>query len=124
MKAALLVRQIWQDLQPGPGRARDAWKVTVAALCVCLFMLSTSMPFVDLGTYLVFLLAQRDSLRVRMMVSGSIAVAGLATLLVVGVMTLAWDVAWLRLLLWTVIFFVGFFSCGSRSSRTCSSALW
>jgi multidrug resistance protein MdtO len=109
MKAALLVRQIWQDLQPTPGRARDAWKVTVAALCVCLFMLSTSMPFVDLGTYLVFLLAQRDSLRVRMMVSGSIAVAGLATLLVVGVMTLAWDVAWLRLLLWTVIFFVGFF---------------
>lgn len=105
----MLCRQIWQDLQPTPGRARDAWKVTTAALCVCLFMLSTSMPFVDLGTYLVFLLAQRDSLRVRMMLWGSIAVAGLATILVVGVMTVAWDIAWLRLLLWTLVFFGGFF---------------
>lgn len=109
MSSSLLARQIWQDLQPTPGRLLDAWKTTFAALCVCLFMLSTSMPFVDLGTYLVFLLAQRDSLRVRMMVSGSVAVAGLATVLVVGVMMLAWDVAWLRLLLWTLIFFVGFF---------------
>jgi multidrug resistance protein MdtO len=105
----MLFRQIWQDLQPTAGRARDACKVTVAALGVCLFMLSTSMPFVDLGTYLVFLLAQRDSLRVRMMLWGSIAVAGLATLSVVGVMMIAWDVAWLRLLLWTLIFLVGFF---------------
>jgi multidrug resistance protein MdtO len=109
VRAHPLLRQIVHDLQPTPGRARDAWKATVAALCVCLFMLSTSMPFVDLGTYLVFLLAQRDSLRVRMMVWGSIAVAGLATLSVVGVMIVAWDVAWLRLLLWTLIFLGGFF---------------
>ncbi len=103
------VLQIRQDLLPVPGRARDATKVTVAALIVCLFMFSTSMPFVDLGVYLVFLMVQRDSMRTRMLAGGGIVVAGLATLLVVGVMVLAWDVTWLRLLLWTLIFFVGFF---------------
>lgn len=109
MNGAELAGRVWQDLQPAPGRLRDACKVTLAALIVAIFMLSTSMPLIDLGTYLVFLLAQRDSLRIRMLGLGSIFVAGLASLLVVGVMVAAWDVAWLRLVLWSLIFLAGFF---------------
>lgn len=101
--------QVWLDLAPTTGRARDATRVTVAALLVCLVMFATSMPFIDLGVYLVFLLAQRDTMLTRLLAVGSIFVAGMATFLLFGVMAVAWDVAWLRLLLWTAIFFVGYF---------------
>lgn len=104
-----LASQVRQDLLPTAGRARDACRVTLGALLVCIFMFATSMPFVDLGVYLVFLLAQRDTLATRKLAGGSLLVAALATLLIMGVMMFAWDITWLRLLLWTVIFFFGYF---------------
>lgn len=104
-----LAPQVWQDLLPTPGRTRDATKVMLATLLVCVFMFATSMPLVDFGAYLVFLMAQRDTMRTRLLASGGFFVAFIATILIVGVMILAWDIAWLRLLLWTLIFFAGYF---------------
>lgn len=109
MTSGMLAKQVWQDLLPTPGRARDSTRVTLAAVLVCVFMFATSMPFVDFGVYLVFLLSHRDTMLTRLTAVGGVVVAGLSTLLLVGVYMVAWDIAWLRLLLWSVTFFIGFF---------------
>ena len=101
--------QVLADLHPFEGRAAHAAQITCAAVVVAAVMLTFRMPFLSIGPYLVFLLAQPGTLMTR--AAGLLGFfAALSTFLLMwAVATLAWDTAWLRIVLWTAIFYGGYY---------------
>ena len=84
-------------------------RITVAALLVTVVMLTFRMPFLFVGPYLIFILSQRDTLLTRAVAVAAVLMVAAASVLVYGAALLAWDVAWLRVSLLAVVFFMGFF---------------
>ena len=72
-------------------------------------MLTFRMPFSFAGPYLVFILSQRDTMLTRAVAIASTLMAAIASVLVYAVAVLAWNVAWLRVSLLALVFFMGFF---------------
>lgn len=103
------ISAIWNDLQPGPDRLGGTIRITFSAVLVAAVMLTFRMPFLYIGPYLVFILSQRDTFLTRAAAALGIAVAAAASLIIYLVAFLAWDTGWLRVSLWGVIFFGGYF---------------
>jgi len=103
------MRTLWQDLQPAPDRLGGTLRITFSAVLVALVMLTFRMPFLYIGPYLVFILSQRDTFLTRAAAGLGIGVAVAASLIIYLVAWLAWDTGWLRVSLWGLIFFGGYF---------------
>ncbi|MFZ4779703.1 MAG: hypothetical protein ACOYM3_30460 [Terrimicrobiaceae bacterium] len=103
------MRTLWQDLQPAPDRLGGTLRITFSAVLVALVMLTFRMPFLYIGPYLVFILSQRDTFLTRAAAALGIGVAVAASLIIYLVAWLAWDTGWLRVSLWGLIFFGGYF---------------
>lgn len=101
--------QVREDLQPFEGRAAHAAQITCAAVTVAAIMLTFRMPFLSIGPYLVFLLAQPGTILTRAAGLLGLVTALCTFLLMWAVTALAWDTAWLRIVLWAAIFYGGFF---------------
>jgi multidrug resistance protein MdtO len=107
--ASPTVLGIWSELAPRPGRLEETLRITVAALLVAVVMLTFRMPFLFAGPYLVFILSQRETMLTRALAIASTLMAAIASVLVYAVALLAWNVAWLRVSLLALVFFMGFF---------------
>jgi multidrug resistance protein MdtO len=70
------IHQLWQDLQPTPGRLNGSLRIVLATVLALLFMLVLQMPFASIGLYFVFLIG-RDSPSVSLR-SGVFSVVTLA----------------------------------------------
>jgi multidrug resistance protein MdtO len=107
--ASPTVSGICSELAPRPGRSQETLRITVAALLMTVVMLTFRMPFLFAGPYLAFILAQRDTMLTRALAIASVLMAAIASILVYAVALLAWNVAWLRVSLLALVFFMGFF---------------
>ena len=107
--ASSALRGLWSELAPRPGRVQDTLRITVAALLVTVVMLTFRMPFLFAGPYLTFILSQRDTMLTRALAIASLLMVAIASILVYAVALLAWNVAWLRVSLLALVFFMGFF---------------
>ena len=107
--ASPTVSDIWSELAPHPGRLQETIRITVAALLMTVVMLTFRMPFLFAGPYLTFILSQRDTMLTRALAIASVLMAAIASILVYAVALLAWNVAWLRVSLLALVFFMGFF---------------
>ena len=107
--ASPALRGLWSELAPRPGRVQDTLRITVAALLVTVVMLTFRMPYLFAGPYLTFILSQRDTMLTRALAIASVLMVAIASILVYAVALLAWNVAWLRVSLLALVFFMGFF---------------
>ena len=107
--ASPALRGLWSELAPRPGRVRNTLQITVAALLVTVVMLTFRMPYLFAGPYLTFILSQRDTMLTRALAIASLLMVAIASILVYAVALLAWNVAWLRVSLLALVFFMGFF---------------
>jgi hypothetical protein len=107
--ASPTVSGIWSELAPHPGRLQETIQITVAALLVATVMLTFRMPYLFAGPYLTFILSQRETMLTRALAITSLLILVIASVLVYAVALLAWNVAWLRVSLLALVFFMGFF---------------
>ena len=92
-----------------PDRASAAFRITAATLLVVVVMLAFRNKFLDLGPLFVLILMQRNTMMTRLVSVFVIVAVAFSCLVVYGVAVIAWDIAWLRILLWVVIFWIGYF---------------
>lgn len=106
--AAMLDR--WRDfIQPSQRRLTGAWRTVLAVVLVALVMLTFRMPFLAIGPFLVFVFSQRNLFLSRTIAILFVPILLVSCLLIYGVAVVAWDHAWLRVILWIGIFWGGFF---------------
>jgi multidrug resistance protein MdtO len=103
------ISDVWNDLRPAPDRIGGTLRITFSAVLVAAVMLTFRMPFLYIGPYLVFILSQRDTFLTRAAATLGIVVAAVASLAIYLVAWTAWDTGWLRVSLWGMIFFGGYF---------------
>ena len=109
MPDSVILRRLWEELKPMPDRAAATFRITAATLLVVVVMLAFRNKFLDLGPLLVLILMQRNTMMTRLVSVFVIVAVALGCLVVYGVAVIAWDIAWLRILLWVVIFWIGYF---------------
>ncbi len=93
------------ELAPDPERIRRTGHITLSVLAVLVVMLAVRMPFLSIGPYLVFLLAQDETLSTRIGALLGIAVDSVSCLLIFLIAAVAFDAPWLRLALFSASFF-------------------
>ena len=59
-KATPWVQNLWQDLQPTPGRLSKSLRMTFASILVLVLMLVLQMPYIAYGLYFILLLARES----------------------------------------------------------------
>jgi multidrug resistance protein MdtO len=107
-RAVMLDR--WRDLiRASPGRLTGTWRTVLAVGLVALVMITFQMPFLAVGPFLVFVISQRNLFLSRTVAILMVPILALSCLILYGVAAVAWDHAWLRVVLWIGIFWGGFF---------------
>lgn len=100
----------WEDLiRASPNRLAGTWRTVLAVVLVALVMLTFRMPFLAIGPFLVFVISQRNLFLSRAVAILMVPILAVSCLILYGVAAVAWDHAWLRVLLWIGIFWGGFF---------------
>ena len=98
-----------EELRYDSERARHALQITISVLLVVLVMLAAQMPFVGIAPYLVFLLSQDDTISTRAAaILGSLVTLS-TCLLIVLITLIAFDAPWLRVPLFALLFYGGFY---------------
>lgn len=102
-------RQVLDELKPLPDRAGGAMRITLACLLIWIIELAFRNSIADLSLILVFLLLQRNKTMTRFLsLLLIIALVG-ASLWMLGIACLAWNISWLRILLWGVMFWTNYY---------------
>lgn len=109
MPVSVILRQLWKEFKPMPDRAAGTFRITVATLLVLVVMLACQNKMLDMAPILVAVFMQRNTLMTRLVSGFAIVSLALGSLVVYGVAAVAWDIAWLRVPLWGVIFWIGYF---------------
>ena len=104
--AAKIVRE---ELRYDSERARRTLQITISVLLVVLVMLAAQMPFIGIAPYLVFLLSQDETISTRAAAILAVVVTLSSCLLVVLLTLIAFDAPWLRIPLFTLLFYGGFY---------------
>ena len=98
-----------EELRYDSERARHALQITISVLLVVLVMLAAQMPFVGIAPYLVFLLSQDETISTRAAaILGSVVTLS-TCLLIVLITLIAFDAPWLRVPLFALLFYGGFY---------------
>ncbi len=97
------------EFAPDPERIQRTGHITLSVLAVLVVMLAVRMPFLSIGPYLVFILAQDETLSTRVGAVLGIAVASVSCLLIFLIAAVAFDAPWFRLALFSAIFFGSYY---------------
>lgn len=98
-----------EELRYDSERARHALQITISVLLVVLVMLAAQMPFVGIAPYLVFLLSQDETISTRAAAILGAVVTLSTCLLIVLITLIAFDAPWLRVPLFALLFYGGFY---------------
>ena len=104
--AAKIVRE---ELRYDSERVRRTLQITISVLLVVLVMLAAQMPFIGIAPYLVFLLSQDETISTRAAAILATLVTLSSCLLVVLISLVAFDAPWIRIPVFTLLFYGGFY---------------
>ncbi len=102
-------RQVLEELKPLPDRAGGTMRIVMACLLVWVVMLTFRNPMADLGVFLVFIVLQRNKMMTRLLAFFLVMALVVASLWIVGVAYLSWDISWFRILLWGFMFWTNYY---------------
>ncbi len=102
-------RQVLEELKPLPDRAGGTMRIVMACLLVWVVMLTFRNPMADLGVFLVFIVLQRNKTMTRLLAFFLVMALVVASLWIVGVAYLSWDISWFRILLWGFMFWTNYY---------------
>ena len=91
-------RQVLDELKPLPDRAGGAMRITLACLLVWVVELTFRNSIADLGLILALLLLQRNKTMTRFLSLLLIIAMVVASLWILGIACLSWNISWLRIL--------------------------
>ena len=103
------LKQVLQELKPLPDRAGGTFRIVVACLLVWTIVLTFRNPMGDFAVFLVFIVLQRNKTMTRLLSVFLIMALIVASLWILGIAYLSWDISWLRILLWGGMFWVNFY---------------
>ncbi|MDG2333856.1 MAG: hypothetical protein P8Q97_06480, partial [Myxococcota bacterium] len=104
--AAKIMRE---ELRYDSERVRRTLQITISVLLVVLVMLAAQMPFIGIAPYLVFLLSQDETISTRAAAVLASVVTLISCLLVVLISLVAFDAPWIRIPVFTLLFYGGFY---------------
>ena len=103
------LRQVMEELKPMSDRMGGTLRMVCACLLIWIIVLTFRNPMGDLGVFLVFIFLQRNKTMTRFVAVLVIAAMVIATFWIIGIACLAWNISWLRILLWGVMFWINFY---------------
>ena len=109
MDRAAMQDRLRDLFEASPGRLAATCRTVLAVVLVALVMITFRMPFLAVGPYLVFIFLQRNLFLSRFIAILLVPILALSCFILYLVAAIAWDHAWLRLVLWIGIFWGGFF---------------
>lgn len=102
------------ELRPMPDRLAGTLRITAASLITVIIMLTFRNKMIFIGPFLVFMVMQRSTLMTNILSVLLMPAMLITSLVLVGIEMVAWDTAWLRILLMGTLFWTGFWTM-SRS---------
>ena len=103
------LRRVLEELKPLPDRAGGTLRIVVASLLVWTIVLTFRNPMGDFAVFLVFIVLQRNKTMTRLLSVFLIIALIVASLWILGIAYLSWNISWLRILLWGGMFWVNFY---------------
>ena len=103
------LRRVFEELKPLPDRAGGTLRIVVASLLVWTIVLTFRNPMGDFAVFLVFIVLQRNKTMTRLLSVFLIIALIVASLWILGIAYLSWNISWLRILLWGGMFWVNFY---------------
>ena len=102
-------RQVLLELKPMSDRFGGTLRMVCACLLVWIVALTFRNPMGDMGVFMVFIFLQRNKMMTRFVAVLVIVALILASLWILGIAYLSWNLSWLRILLWGGMFWVNYF---------------
>lgn len=96
------------ELRPMPDRLAGTLRMTAAVVLVVVVMMSFPNKLIDFGALMVFICMQRSTLMTTMVALLVIPALLITSLMVTGIAMVAWNIAWLRILLMGGMFWGGY----------------
>ena len=96
------------ELRPMPDRLAGTLRITAAVVLVVTVMMSFPNKLINFGALMVFICMQRSTLMTTMVTLLVIPALALTSLMITGVAMVAWNIAWLRILLMAGMFWGGY----------------
>ena len=84
-------------------------RIVMACLLVWVVMLTFRNPMADLGVFLVFIVLQRNKTMTRLLALFLVIALLVASLWILAIAYLSWDISWFRILLWGGMFWVNYY---------------
>lgn len=102
-------RQVLEELRPLPDRFGGTMRIVLACLLVWVIVLTFRNPMGDFSVFLVFILLQRNKTMTRLLAVFLILSLVVASLWILAIACLSWNISWLRILLWGGMFWVNYY---------------
>ena len=106
---AAFFRQVLEELKP----MSDRWGGTLRMVCACLLVwiivLTFRNPMGDMGVFMVFIFLQRNKMMTRFVAVLILIALILASLWILGIACLSWNIYSMRILLWGGMFWVNYY---------------
>jgi len=115
---AAFFRQVLEELRPLPDRFGGTMRMVSACLLIWVVVLTFRNPMGDMGVFMVFIFLQRNKMMTRFVAILVIIALIVASLWILGIAYLSWNISWLRILLWGGMFWVNYYLM-SRLPKLC-----
>jgi multidrug resistance protein MdtO len=102
-------RQVFEELRPLPDRWGGTKRIIMACLLIWVVVLTFRNPMGDFSVLLVFMLLQRNKTMSRLVAVFMVLSLIVASLWILGIACLSWNISWLRILLWGGMFWVNYY---------------
>ena len=106
---AAFFRKVLEELRPLPDRFGGTMRMVSACLLIWIVVLTFRNPMGDMGVFMVFIFLQRNKMMTRFVAVLVIVALILASLWILGIACLSWNISWLRILLWGGMFWVNYY---------------
>jgi multidrug resistance protein MdtO len=103
------LRQVMEELKPLPDRFGGTMRMVCACLMIWIVVLTFRNPMADLGVFMVFIFLQRNKMMTRFVAVLVVAALIISSLWILGIAYLSWNINWLRVLLWGVMFWINYY---------------
>ena len=102
-------RQVLEELKPLPDRFGGTLRMVCACLLIWIVALTFRNPMADLGVFMVFIFLQRNKMLTRFVAVLVIGSLFISSLWIFAIAYLSWNINWLRILLWGVMFWINYY---------------
>jgi multidrug resistance protein MdtO len=102
-------RKVLNELRPLPDRGGGTMRIVMACLLIWVIVLTFRNPMGDFSVFLVFILLQRNKTMSRLVAVFLILALIVASLWILAIACLSWNISWLRILLWGGMFWVNYY---------------